>query len=566
MSADLVPRILLAATEQPAAALAIKATAAMVVAFLLLGLARQASAALRHLIAAATFGVLLLLPMAGLLVPARVITLAVPAAAAAPDRPESVRPPAPAPLRDGAPAGASARPVARLDAWRAAAGVYLIGVAGLSMSLLVGIARLHRLRRRADVSVAGTRLANQMARAEGGSGGIEVAVTPALAVPITFGWAHPVILLPAETAGWDERELGRAVRHELEHVTRGDWATHVVSRLALAFYWPHPFAWVLWRRLRLEAERACDDAVVRDSGHAEPYAEQLVSLARKLRERGTVPALSMATRSNLGLRVDAILDARRRRTPRSRLTTLFVGLAALAGVLAIAPLSVMGSPGVAQDPIAADVDEEEEDDEPDPLDEALFKAALRGDLARMQRLLDRGARANAAIDGDGSPLIGAARGGHLEAMNMLIAAGADVNLAVEGDGSPLIMAAQNGHLEAVRLLVARGADIDRGVSGDGNALIMAAAFGRLEVVRFLLDAGASLEKVVPGDENALIHSSETGQAGVVRLLLERGANVNARVWADQGDGRGEWRTALSMARRNRHEEVVRILVAAGARE
>jgi ankyrin repeat protein len=97
---------------------------------------------------------------------------------------------------------------------------------------------------------------------------------------------------------------------------------------------------------------------------------------------------------------------------------------------------------------------------------------------------------------------------------------------------------------------------------------MAAGAGHLDVVRLLVEKGAGIEKVVPGDENPLIHASEGGEAEVVRFLLGKGADVNARVWADGGPGqrRGEWRTALSMARRGGHEEVVRILLAAGARE
>jgi beta-lactamase regulating signal transducer with metallopeptidase domain/ankyrin repeat protein len=569
MSAHTVWQALLVTSENPLTALVAKATLAMAVALLLLGAARRSSAALRHLIAAATFGVLLLLPLAGLLVPARVIAVTPPAAPAAAETASEPATRRAAPAAIGAAVLGPARRWSRVDAGRMAWGLYLLGAAGLGLSLLAGIVRVHRLRRRADVSVSGTRLANEMAGAEGSRGGIEVAVSPELAVPVTFGWTHPVVLLPAETGEWDDRDMARAVRHELEHVKRSDWATQVVARLALALYWPHPFAWVLWRRLRLEAERACDDAVLRDGGHAEPYAEQLVSLARKLQARGEVPALSMATRSNLGLRVEAILDGGRRRGPRSRMASLAVGVAAVAAALALAPFRVMGSATPpAQDPKVADDAEggDEADEDAEPLDMALLEAAERGNLRRMQQLLDRGARANAAIDGDGSALIAAAREGHLEAMKMLMAAGADVNLGVSGDGNALLNAAREGHLDAVRLLLERGADIDRGVVGDGNALIMAAGDGRLEVVRFLLDAGASIEKVVPGDENALIHASESGQVDVVRLLLERGANVHARVWADQGNGTGEWRTALRMALRNGHQEVARILRAAGARE
>jgi beta-lactamase regulating signal transducer with metallopeptidase domain len=565
MSPLTLPQAALVLGENAVVALTAKATVVMLAALLLIHLARRASASSRHLIAAASFGVLLLLPPATLLVPARVFTVAAPPASpqlneAAPIAAAH----APVPSRSDESALAPALRMPGLGLFQAAGALYLLGAAALATILLGGVFRLHRMRDRADVSVAGTRVANAMARDLGLPGGIEVAVSPELAVPMTFGWTHPVVLLPAEAPQWDEAAQARALRHELEHVTRGDWATHLLSRVALALYWPHPFVWVLWRRLRLEAERACDDAVIRSQGQAESYAEQLVSLARRLRDRAAVPALSMATRSNLGQRVDAILDGERRRAPRSRLASLTVGAAALAGVLAIAPFRVMGDTA----PAATEATDLDQDDEGDPLDMALLEAAAKGAIPRMQRLLERGADANAAIQGDGSPLIAAARHGRIEAMELLMAKGANVNRGVGGDGSPLIVAAQGGHLEAVRLLLDRGADIDLGVRGDGNALIMAAGAGRLETVLFLLERGASIEKVVPGDENALIHASESGQAEVVRLLLERGANVNARVWAEQGSNgdAGEWRTPLIMARRNGHAEVVRLLLAAGARE
>jgi beta-lactamase regulating signal transducer with metallopeptidase domain len=458
-----------------------------------------------------------------------------------------------------APQSAPARAVSGADLVRLAYGIYLLGVAAFGAAALLGLWRLQRVRRAADVSVAGTRLANEMARREGLRGEIEVAVSPELAVPLTFGWAQPVILLPRESAQWAEAERGRAIRHELEHIARGDWATHLLSRAALAVYWPHPIAWLLWRRLRLEAERACDDAVIRSQGQPEPYAEQLVSLARRLRGRGAVPALSMATRGHLGLRVDAILDDRRRRAPRTRLASLAAAAAGLACLLAIAPVQVIGAPAAA----AALGD----DDEGDPRDRALLEAAGKGDRDRVQRLLETGAKANAILRGDGTPLIAAARGGHLEIMETLIAAGAEVNRGVDGDGNPLTMAARHGHLAAVRLLLDRGAEVDRGVPGDGNALIMAAGEGRLNVVSYLLDHGAAIEEVVPGDENPLIKACESGEAGAARLLIDRGANINARVWAPGGGkGEGEWRTPLLMARRNGHTELMRLLRAAGARE
>jgi beta-lactamase regulating signal transducer with metallopeptidase domain len=47
-------------------------------------------------------------------------------------------------------------------------------------------------------------------------------------------------------------------------------------RAVCAMFWFHPLVWLASRRHALEAERACDDAVVQDAGN-EDYAEQLVS-------------------------------------------------------------------------------------------------------------------------------------------------------------------------------------------------------------------------------------------------------------------------------------------------
>ncbi|HEX8169673.1 MAG TPA: M56 family metallopeptidase [Thermoanaerobaculia bacterium] len=551
------------------AMLVVKSTLVFVSALALLRATRRSSAALRHRIASVTFAVALLLPLAASFAPARAVT--VPAAAA------RVIAAAPAAQPQAAPsprAAAAATPAqTRIEPRTIVAAVYLGGVALLLLSLAGGVFRLYRLRHRAEPSVSATRLANELARAEGLPSGIAVFVSEQLAVPMTFNRS---ILLPAETRDWEAAAVTRALRHELEHIVRRDWLAQIVSRIGCALYWPHPLVWMLWSRLRLEAERACDDAVLRGGAPEETYAEQLVELARRVAGHGAVPALSMATRSNLGSRVEAILDRSLRRSRIGRWTSLAVATLAAAILLGIAPLRLVAAPLAAlHDPIVAhdddrdddhDDDSEDRDAESRPLDFALLGVARAGDTAALRSLLTRGADPNAAFDGDGNALIAAARGGHVEALAVLLAAGADPNAGVEGDGNALIAAASHGHAEAVQYLLDHGADIDRGVPGDANALIAAAGAGELEIVKLLIARGASIEEVVPGDENALIHACEGGSVAVARYLIEHGADVNARVWADTPQG-GEWRTPLSMARRSRNAaELVRLLEAAGARQ
>ncbi len=333
---------------------------------------------------------------------------------------------------------------------------------------------------------------------------------------MTFGFRRSTIVLPAAAKHWPDEELTLALRHELEHVRRDDWFLQLVARAACALYWPVPLVWLAWRRFCLEAERACDDAVVQ---RAEPevYAGQLVSLARSVRGMTMTPALGMAQRSRLGHRIAAILDPAQRRGPHSRAATVATFAVAFALLVSIAP---------AQFVAAAIADEVPRSS---PLGEALVKSAEVGDLAAVRHILNMGVDVNTRQDGDGTALIGAARGGELDVAQYLIENGADVNLACPGDGNPLIAAARRGSVEIVELL---------------------------------LDEGAEIDAVVPGDENALIAASADGQGDVVRRLLERGADVNASVMTPEN----EVRTALRMARRNGHGDVEQILVDAGARD
>jgi hypothetical protein len=383
---------------------------------------------------------------------------------------------------------------------------------------------------------------------------VELLLHEGIGAPLTCGVVRPAVLLPTEAEQWSDCELRQAMVHELEHVRRADWPVFLLARLACAMYWFNPLAWIANRRLSLEAERACDDAVVRNDDGAE-YATQLVSLAKRMSAGVSSPALGMAQRSDLSARVSAVLDGNQKRGRASRLAALAISACAVLVVSAIAPVRAVAQFEQAQR-LVSKIENRN-------LDTALFEASERGDTGRMERLIVEGADVNAQLQGDGTPLIAAARNGHEAAVLLLLNRGADINLPVSGDGNPLIVAAQNKHLLTVRLLLDRGADIHKAVRGDGNALIMAARGGSVPVVQLLLDRGANIEQVVPGDENALIEASASGHLPVVKLLVARGASVNARVWVEE---QKEWRTPLNMAQRRGRTEVVEYLRSAGARE
>jgi bla regulator protein blaR1 len=509
--------------------IAIKATAILTLAFVAALSARRSRASLRHGVFASLFVALLLLPVAGSLVPANEVTL--PAAA-----PQAVTAVAAMTTLPVEPVAVS-EPVERAPNWSwmsIAVAAYFTGLAVLLTILAAGVWRLRRWSHDAEVWIEASTVAAEVARDNAIRRAVLVVISDEVSVPLTFGFRRQTIVMPAPARHWDVEAIRRAIRHELEHVRRDDWTMQLVARVACAVYWPHPMVWMAWRRFCLEAERACDDAVVRASD-ASTYAEQLVALARTIGRSSNVPALAMASHSRLSERVHAILDAKQARGPQSRAAMLLS-----AGVMVVLAVT-FGSVRV----VAAVTGHDDQD-------EAIadgVKGGVEGALEEFDMYRDA--------------VVKAAERGNIDALDdLLIRKGLGINTPIVGDGTPILIAARAGQRHAVQWLLDRGADPNTPSPGDGNALIAAAGAGEIEIMRILIDRGAHLEDVVPGDENALITASAEGTPDAVKLLIEHGANVNSRVWADDR----EWRTPLRMARRRGHTQIIRMLEAAGARD
>jgi uncharacterized protein (TIGR03435 family) len=211
--------------------------------------------------------------------------------------------------------------------------VWMIGALIVLVRLVAGLRRLRTLR------TTGDRWNDSAAQAtvrQTTSRRVHLFLHPDLASPMTCGFLRPAIGLPIEARDWPTAELRQALIHEIEHVRRADWLVMVLAKVACGLYWFHPLTWMAARRLHLESEYACDDAVVRVSERAS-YAQQLVSMARRLSEGVSRPALSMAERRDLARRVDAVLNRERPRAELQRLTAAISAIAALVITLVIAP-------------------------------------------------------------------------------------------------------------------------------------------------------------------------------------------------------------------------------------
>jgi len=189
----------------------------------------------------------------------------------------------------------------------------------------------------------------------------------------------------------------------------------------------------------------------------------------------------------------------------------------------------------------------------------LMRAAKKGDLALVRKLLAEGADVNARNRSGRTPLIYACAYGRVgpEVVETLLAAGADANATDRDAGrTPLIYACEHGRVgpEVVEALLAAGADPNVAEKDGRTALNVAAALATTAVVRALLEGGAR----VNGEDAPLITAAGEGRLDMVRELLAAGADANRR--SDRGE------TALSVAERKGHVKIAEVLKKARAKQ
>jgi hypothetical protein len=161
-----------------------------------------------------------------------------------------------------------------------------------------------------------------------------------------------------------------------------------------------------------------------------------------------------------------------------------------------------------------------------------------------------------------SPLGKAVQKNNARAVKALLAEGADPN-AMNIERPVLVEAAKLGYHDIVRTLLDKGARPNARSEDGSTALLGAAAAGHVETVKALLAGGADVnaprERGLDKGTTPLIAAAFEGKAEVVKVLLEKGADVNA-------NSEVAGLTALYFAREGKHQEVVRLLKEAGAKD
>ena len=195
-------------------------------------------------------------------------------------------------------------------------GTWAVIAAGLLIGVVRGLWHLHVLRK-SSVPVGPAeldpRLQKTLERARS-KRSVDLCTSDRVQVPTAVGLVKPIILIPR----WvmqelSSNELNQILLHELAHLRRWDDWTNLAQKVVKALFFFHPAVWWIEKRVSLEREMACDDAVLAETASPRAYAECLANLAEKtLLHRSIALAQSALGRiRQTSLRVAQILDVNR---------------------------------------------------------------------------------------------------------------------------------------------------------------------------------------------------------------------------------------------------------------
>jgi hypothetical protein len=166
---------------------------------------------------------------------------------------------------------------------------------------------------------------------------VSVLVSHRLEVPTAIGFYKPAIILPEWLLeSTPAEELKYILLHELAHLRRRDDWTNLAQKILKALLFFLPSVWWIERRLSLDREMACDDAVLAHSGSPRGYAECLAKVAERsfLRRQIALAQAVVGRVRQLTTRVATILDPDRPRAahlwkPAVPVVIVLAGLCAL---------------------------------------------------------------------------------------------------------------------------------------------------------------------------------------------------------------------------------------------
>jgi beta-lactamase regulating signal transducer with metallopeptidase domain/biopolymer transport protein ExbD len=219
--------------------------------------------------------------------------------------------------------------------------LWLAGALIFATKAAINSARLRGLRANARLTSLADLDCDECDCEELRAGKVSIALSDEVHSPILLGVLRPMVLLPANIAGWTSpAERYAMLRHELAHIARRDHYVNLFQTILGAAFFFHPLARYACRQLTVEREMACDDHVVGSGVEAETYAESIIKVAERSIALVSAPdgvrQLSLfGSRHILERRIEMILNKDRIRALKHHWRYLVFFVAMIAAVSAL---------------------------------------------------------------------------------------------------------------------------------------------------------------------------------------------------------------------------------------
>jgi beta-lactamase regulating signal transducer with metallopeptidase domain len=207
----------------------------------------------------------------------------------------------------------------------------------------------HAVEPSASLSALFLNVSRDMRLTHSGISRTRLIVLPGLKSPATAGFLNPRILLPeiCEQIG-PTPQVADVLCHELIHVARRDYLWAGMNDLICCFLFFHPAVWKARKAMTLQAELACDLAVLETRvGDRADYADSLTYFVRlRMLQDGFSLGVDFAASTSLGLRIRTILTTPKPVAWWKTCSRAAAGLSLIAAVGVLAPFMAL-SLGVA---------------------------------------------------------------------------------------------------------------------------------------------------------------------------------------------------------------------------
>jgi beta-lactamase regulating signal transducer with metallopeptidase domain len=188
--------------------------------------------------------------------------------------------------------------------------IWAIGVAVLSLRLLVGMAFIYRLKQTSsDLTYTLGSKAKKIAETLNYGRALVISESALVKIPVVVGYLKPMILFPVGAVNQlTSEEVEAVLAHEIAHLVRNDFIHNLIQSAIEVIFYYHPAVWWISAVVRSERENCCDDLAIQVCGNSFTYARALV----RLQEVGSSsPALALpfsGSKNHLLKRVKRILN------------------------------------------------------------------------------------------------------------------------------------------------------------------------------------------------------------------------------------------------------------------